>query len=93
MLFDMLTFQTFGVTKHIEVSIQTQDKILESQQGSLKVQSNMVKDNNAPYQTVDKFSQFRYSWCHFSAIYPCTLIFLLIILQDEIGIGYGTSGG
>ena len=57
MLFDMLTFQTFGVTKHIEVSIQTQDKILESQQGSLKVQSNMVKDNNALYQTVTRVKQ------------------------------------
>ena len=53
-----------GVTKHLEVSIQTQDKILESQQESLKVQANMVQDNNALYQTVLRvkqiFDEFRY---------------------------------
>ncbi|CAG7832714.1 unnamed protein product [Allacma fusca] len=54
---NLLANAAVGVTKNLEDSKVAQDKILESQQETLKVQNNLMKDNNALYNAIIRVKQ------------------------------------
>lgn len=47
-----VTHAVIDVTKNLEEAKETQEKVLLSQQESLKVQSNIIKDNSEIYSMV-----------------------------------------